>query len=193
MALFQSQSQNNFYVYEHIRLDTNKTFYVGKGRNDRATRFSNRSLHWKRIAKKAGYSIKYLLTNLPEELALLAEQERIDQLKRLGYELCNKTDGGDGLSGMVFTDEHKRKLSESNKGKKRSPEVSAKMSLIKGKKVFCITDNLFFNSTFAAAKYYKCDVTCIRRACNGTRKTASRKKMRYATAKDIECYQHTQT
>lgn len=186
-------SQSNFYVYEHIRLDTNKVFYVGKGKGKRATFSANRSEHWKRIKAKAGISIRYVAINLDEELALLAEQERISQLKKLGYILCNRTDGGEGLSGMKFSEDHKRKIKESNIGKKRSKELSKKLSIIKGKKVFCVTDNLFFNSTFEAANHYKCHASAIRRACNGSRKTAKRKQMRYANEKDMQCYQHIAT
>lgn len=193
MALSTLPSQHNFYVYEHIRLDTNKPFYVGKGKNDRATKTGNRSVHWKRIAKKHGFSVVFVINEISEELALLAEQERISQLKTLGYDLCNKTDGGEGLCGAKFSDEHKRKLRESNLGKKRSKELSDKLSIIKGKKVFCVTDNLFFESTYEAAKHYKCHVSCIRRACNGSRKTAKRKQMRYADEKDMQCYQHIAT
>ena len=182
-----SLSPSNFYVYEHIRLDTNKVFYVGKGKDRRAALWSNRSEHWKRIKSKAGISIKYIAVNLDEELALFAEQERINQLRRLGYELCNKTDGGDGLCGMKFTEEHKTKIRQSNIGKKRSKEFSAKLSIIKGKQVFCITDNLYFKSTFDAAKHYGCHPSAIRKACNGDRKTAKRKKMRYADEKDKQC------
>jgi hypothetical protein len=186
-------SQSNFYVYEHVRLDTNKPFYVGKGKDDRATKTGNRSEHWKRIAKKHGFAVLFVAKELDEELALLAEQERINQLKILGYDLCNKTDGGEGSCGAKFSEEHKRKLKESNIGQKRSKEFSEKLSIIKGKKVFCVTDNLFFSSTFEAANHYKCHISAIRRACNGSRKTAKRKQMRYANEKDMQCYQHIAT
>jgi hypothetical protein len=86
-----------FYVYEHIRKDTNIPFYVGKGKDYRANSKQNRNIYWKRVVEKAnGYTINYLAKDIDEELAYLCEQERIDQLKRLGYKLANLTVGGEG-------------------------------------------------------------------------------------------------
>lgn len=90
-----------YYVYEHLRKDTNAIFYVGKGTGDRATRKANRNKYWNRIVNKAkGYKINYIATDIEdEELAYLIECERIDQLKRRGVKLTNLTPGGEGASG----------------------------------------------------------------------------------------------
>jgi len=85
-----------FYVYEHIRKDTNIPFYVGKGKGYRANSTQNRNIYWKRVVEKAGYTINYVAKGIDEELAYLCEQERIDQLKRLGCKLANLTVGGEG-------------------------------------------------------------------------------------------------
>jgi len=85
-----------FYVYEHIRKDTNIPFYVGKGKGYRANSTQNRNIYWKRVVEKAGYTINYVAKDIDEELAYLCEQERIDQLKRLGCKLANLTVGGEG-------------------------------------------------------------------------------------------------
>lgn len=106
-----------FYVYEHIRPDTNRVFYVGKGSGYRAVTTQHRNLYWKRIVKKAGgFTVKKIVENVNEELAFLAEQERIDQLKRLGYKLANLTDGGEGVANPSY--ETRQKLSASRKGEK---------------------------------------------------------------------------
>jgi hypothetical protein len=48
--------------------------------------------------------------------------------------LRNKTYGGDGISGYVFSEETKKKLSEAHKGKTHSEESKRKMSEVnKGK------------------------------------------------------------
>ncbi len=107
-----------FYVYEHIRLDTNTVFYVGKGCGSRVRSKDKRNNHWKSIVNKAGYEGRLIAESNDEELVFLAEQERIDQLRRLGINLANKTDGGcGGTKGYHHTDDAKRKISEKVKGK----------------------------------------------------------------------------
>ncbi len=102
-----------FYVYEHIRPDTGAIFYVGKGSGYRNKSTCDRNRHWKFIVNKAGgFSSKILFYNESEELVLLAEEERIDQLKRLGVKLCNMTKGGEGISGFSHSPETKLKLKE---------------------------------------------------------------------------------
>lgn len=87
-----------FYVYEHIRNDTNAIFYVGKGKNERAYRINNRNEYWKNIVNKCnGFTVRFVAKDLDEELAYLCEQERIDQLKRLGIKLANINVGGAGV------------------------------------------------------------------------------------------------
>ena len=103
-----------FYVYEHIRLDTRAVFYVGKGKGRRCFETRRRNPHWQRIVAKAGgFDVRVVVNQLDEELAFLAEQELISKLKRQGFELANLTDGGEGASGYVHTDEAKRLLSAS--------------------------------------------------------------------------------
>ena len=121
---------NNYYVYEHIRPDTNQVFYVGKGKGKRASN-KERNKHWHNIVNKAGgFTYRKIVENVDEELAFLAEQERIDQLKKLGIKLCNLTDGGEGSSGAVRSKESKDKISKIHKGKKHSDEYKQKMSEI---------------------------------------------------------------
>ena len=127
----------SFYVYEHLRIDTGTIFYVGKGIGNRAKLSSRRNQHWKRIvAKSGGFYVRIAIGNLDEELAFLAEMERIDQLKKLGVNLCNMTDGGEGLSGHVVSDQVRQKLRQrmlGNKftfGKKFSDSTREKMSAL---------------------------------------------------------------
>jgi hypothetical protein len=106
-----------FYIYEHIRLDTNQVFYVGKGSGYRAKTTQRRNPYWQRIVAKAGgFNVRKIVENIDEELAFLIEQERIDQLKRLGVKLTNLTGGGEGTSNP--SEETRRKMSECRKGEK---------------------------------------------------------------------------
>ena len=85
------------YVYEHIRNDNGAIFYVGKGKEYRSTSKRNRNRYWQNtVAKCGGFKVNYLAKNIDDELAYLCEQERIDQLKRLGINLTNLTVGGEG-------------------------------------------------------------------------------------------------
>jgi hypothetical protein len=96
-------------------------FYVGKGCGKRLycgkSGGSNRGKHWKAIVAKAGgFDARKIVDNVDEEFAFLVEKERIDQLRKLGLELANKTDGGSGgITGYKHTDETKKKISNHHK------------------------------------------------------------------------------
>lgn len=106
-----------FYVYEHIRPDTGAIFYVGKGSGWRSGITQHRNVYWKNVVAKAGgFTVRKIVENVDEELAFLAEQERIDQLKRLNIKLTNLTDGGEG--GVNPSQETRQKMSEARKGEK---------------------------------------------------------------------------
>ena len=86
-----------FYVYEHIRNDTNAIFYVGKGKGNRAYTKRDRNEHWHNIVNKVGFTARFVAQGLDEELAYLCEEERIDQLEKLGIKLANICPGGKGV------------------------------------------------------------------------------------------------
>ena len=139
-------TEQKFYVYEHIRPDTGAVFYVGKGCRYRATAYSRRSQHWNNVVAKAGgREVRYLATDIDEELAYLCEQEAIDQYKRIGISLINKTDGGGGSNGFRFTmtEEHKRKIAAAKTGVPRPKEVVERMKASKKGKLTG-ADNPFF-------------------------------------------------
>ena len=127
-----------YYVYAHLRNDTNEPFYVGKGKENRCFSEKTRNEYWKKIVSKHGYSVKIVVKNLDEELAFLAEAECIDLFKRIGYKLTNMTDGGEGAAGYQHTQKHKEKMKGNEywklvkengfKGKTHSDEQKAKWS-----------------------------------------------------------------
>lgn len=59
---------------------------------------------------------KILDTVKSEEIAFDREKQWIKLLTELNYILYNLTDGGEGIVGLKFSEEHKRKLSESHMG-----------------------------------------------------------------------------
>lgn len=82
----------------------------------------------------AKYDSKYRISILEEcskDTLSDAEIFYISYFKSIGMKLLNCTRGGEGLPGLVRTEEHKRKLSESSKGRKASIETRQKQSLIR--------------------------------------------------------------
>ena len=114
-----------FYVYEHTRLDTGAIFYVGKGSGSRFNTALGRNVHWHRVVKKAqGFFAKKIVVNVTEELAFLAEIERIDQLKRLNVPLTNISLGGEGATGWVMSEAQRKHKSETTKGVPKGPQTA---------------------------------------------------------------------
>lgn len=99
-----------FYVYKHIRLDTNRPFYIGKGsRADRASNKGQRNVYWKNIVSKHGYRIEIVRRFIDEKSAL--RFERYLQLKYTskGYELANLAECGVmGSKGVKHPDSVKK-------------------------------------------------------------------------------------
>lgn len=124
---------NDYLVYEHWRPDTDRPFYVGKGKKKRAHSLEPRnSLHGRIIAKllRAGLSpiIKIVKKDLAEKEAFALEIKLIRRWRTAGFEIANFTDGGDGTSGYRFTDEQRDKIRVKATGRIISPETRAKMS-----------------------------------------------------------------
>lgn len=113
------------YVYRHIRLDTNKVFYIGigsgsSGKYKRAKDTGRRSLYWKNITSKTEYRIDILFDDIDLDVAKEKEVEFIKLYgrkdKNLGT-LVNLTDGGEGAVGVVFSDETRKRMSLAQSGK----------------------------------------------------------------------------
>lgn len=137
----------DYYIYAHIRPDTNQIFYIGKGRNKRASTVNKRNKIWNDIVRKnnGSFQIVILHKDLFESEAFEHEIIEIAKMGRLcdgSGCLCNLTLGGEGTSGHILSKEHKQKLSKvlSGKnhplfGKKHSIEHVQRMSnSLKGKK-----------------------------------------------------------
>jgi hypothetical protein len=102
-------------VYKHIRNDTNKVFYIGIGKTEkRAYQIKNRNQYWKNIVNRFGYTIEFVETNLSWLEACQMEIKLIKQYGRNDLNeggLVNMTDGGDGVNGMIYTEERNTKIS----------------------------------------------------------------------------------
>jgi len=129
-----------YYVYLHIRINNNQPFYVGKGKGNRYKDKNHRNYYWNNIVKKDGFIPLILHDNLSEEKAIEMEKYYISKFGRkdLGLgPLVNLTDGGEGVSNKVITDNFRKKCSDRMKGnkinlnRKHTNEVNIK----KGKKL----------------------------------------------------------
>lgn len=132
--------ENNWYVYRHIRLDTNKPFYVGIGNKKNYARAyqtnpDRRNQIWHNIFSKTDIEIEIILDNLTKSQASEKEKEFIKLYGRkdLGTGiLSNMTDGGDGIWNCKRSEETKEKLRQSKLGDKnpmfgKSPSEETKL------------------------------------------------------------------
>ena len=121
----------HYYTYAYLREDRTP-YYIGKGTG-------NRIYSTNRIIKppKDKSRIIYLKQNLTETEAFRHEIYMISVFGRkdLGTGiLYNMTNGGDGSSGWVPSEEYRKKMSEAKKGKTHSEDSKKKMSVAqKGK------------------------------------------------------------
>lgn len=120
------------YVYLHR--DVNNTiFYVGVGGDSRHRNTRERSTEWKAIAKD-GYSIDVHKKEITLSEAFQIEIDLIELIGRKDLDLgtlVNKTDGGAGTRGLIFTEERRKRISEirsASRGFKHSNETKKKMS-----------------------------------------------------------------
>ena len=110
----------DFYVYLHRKgTSCGDIFYVGKGRKQRAWSRHSRSKFWNSTALKHGFFTQIVCTGLGEAEAHIKEIELIRHFGRKNNntgKLVNLTDGGEGTSGKVYTEDEKIATSKRNTG-----------------------------------------------------------------------------
>lgn len=117
-----------FYTYVHHRADDGQVFYVGKGKGARAQSSKGRNPFWHRTAKKHGIRVEIAAPWSTEAEAFEHEKFLIACFRDMGHPLSNLTDGGEGVSGLKFSDEARARMVQRQTGKTVSAEVRAKMS-----------------------------------------------------------------
>lgn len=153
---------NNYCVYFHIRKDTDKVFYIGKGwTKTRPYSSKNRNPHWHSVVNKAGKLTKIIAKNLTNEQASKLERRLISLYRNRNIKIVNITDGGDGVPGYKHTKEAREKMSAAKLGKKlpAPPGRGQAISLAKkgkptklSKSLICNETGELFNSCMNAAR-----------------------------------------
>lgn len=214
--------ERNKVVYLHRKQSDDSIFYVGMGNLKRAYS-KQRSEWWYKLVNKYGYKIEIYKDNLTQEEAFDLEIELISKYGRMDLkngQLINQTKGGPSavdfseevlikksklLKSVKRTDEWRKKISLSHKGKEKSKEhreniakarlgtkipeeVKAKMRLSNKSKIitavpiFCYdyyTDEFIsnFSSIREAAKYLECLESSISNNLNGRSKKVKKNKL----------------
>jgi hypothetical protein len=118
---------NDFYTYAYLREDRTP-YYIGKGKDDRCfIKGKKENVHLPKDKSR----IIFLKQNLTEEEAFKHEKYMIAVFGRKDNGtgiLRNLTDGGEGSSGWVPSEETRIKWSEVHKGKILSEETKRKIS-----------------------------------------------------------------
>jgi group I intron endonuclease len=115
-----------FYTYAYLREDKTP-YYIGKGEKNRIYKKGKGEIK----PPKDKSRIIFLKKNLTEEEAFKHEIYMIAVFGRkdLGTGILrNRTNGGEGASGTIVSEETKVKIGAAHKGKTTSPETRAKLS-----------------------------------------------------------------
>jgi len=115
-----------YYFYSYLREDYSP-YYIGKGSGKRAYTKGPKKVKPPRDKSR----VKIIKADLTEEEAFLLEKLYILMFGRIDLGtgiLRNRSDGGDGASGAIRSDETRKKLRQANLGKKRPKEVGEKIS-----------------------------------------------------------------
>jgi hypothetical protein len=121
----QSVRVEMYYIYSYLREDYSP-YYIGKGKEQRAYTKGRNEIKPPRDKSR----IKILKDNLTEQEAFEVEKLYILMFGRKDNGtgiLRNKTDGGDGASGRVDSEETRRKKSIARTGKKVSQATCEKL------------------------------------------------------------------
>ncbi len=124
----KQSSMNNYYTYAYLREDRTP-YYIGKGTKLRAYQKSGKPC----AIPKDKSRIILLKQNLTEEESFKHEIYMIAVFGRKcdGGILCNKSIGGEGISGYRFSQNSRKKMSETRKGRILSTEARQRIRLSK--------------------------------------------------------------
>ena len=119
---------------------------MGKGHDRRAWSQQGRNKFWKRVVQKHGLDVEIYLDGLQEWYAFELEKDLVGYYGRrqLGLgSLVNLSDGGEGPSGIICSEDRRKEISMQTKGK-LNPNIDPRIWEFL---------NVKSNTTIAATKY----------------------------------------
>lgn len=198
---------NEYYIYElYDSLKPFTPFYIGKGKGNRMYKHQKMAIDRKHYNKYLQNKILKVLREgnqvvcnklaegLTDKEALDMETRIVKELKyQVELELCNLTDGGEGLSGHKHSDKSKEQSSISNI-KRWTDELRTKSSMhakqsiahkiardknreIQKKKVIRISDNTIYDSISDCARDNNCSIGLVSLHCSGKIKNIKYKNL----------------
>jgi hypothetical protein len=150
---------NNFYTYAYLR-ENGTPYYIGKGkfREKMTQRINSKN---KKINLPEENRRLILKTFELEEDAFRHEVYMISIFGRKDIGtgiLRNMTDGGEGASGRVLSQQHKDRISKANSGMKRTDEfrydARERAKGNKNRRKKCVYRGIEFESQTKAAEYF---------------------------------------
>ena len=123
-----------YYVYQHINTDPSRgptgCRYIGKGKQTRAWNVGpkDRNYLWRNVFENNPPEVMLFAENMTEEEAFELEKEMIWRALSAGVQLCNLTEGGEGMSGWKMPEEMKIKIGNTHRNKKKTKEHREKIS-----------------------------------------------------------------
>jgi hypothetical protein len=123
------------FIYTLTDTRTNEVRYIGKTtkpesryRGHCTGRGETYCARWVRTLLVEGFLPIFRIVEAVPSDGAMAEFEWIFLGRAEGWPLTNLTDGGEGVSGFKFSDESRKKLSESQRGRITSEETKQKLS-----------------------------------------------------------------
>ena len=174
-------SKNNYKVYVHINKSNGKRYY-GITKQEVEKRWLNgkgysNNKHFTNAINKHGWdNFEHIVIakGLTEEEAKWLEIELIREHDTTNPEYgYNITLGGDGGNGHVVTEETKKKISESLKGRNAI-------------KVYCVELDMYFDTVTEASEYIGCSQSNISSALNGSKGQKTAKGYHWIYAEDVD-------
>lgn len=108
----KQMDDKRFYVYEWYIIDTNEVFYVGKGTGNRYKQIKGRNRYFQCMFSSHNCNVRKIQDGLNEIDAFNLEIETIKYYREnTDYRLTNQTDGGEGTSGWVPSEDFRNKQS----------------------------------------------------------------------------------